>query len=443
MAGGQWNVQNKVRPGVYINFNAKRKPMNSVGERGIVAFPASLPWGVTDRVIELDSSSFGEKAVEVLGFKAADARIRHIAAAMSHASSVLLYRLGGTNAAKAKATEGALTATAKWGGLRGNDLRIVIQADVDESSKFNVITLLDLEEVDRQTVAQIEELENSAFIDWTGTGAVTASAGVALAGGTEGTQSGSDFTTALAKFESYDFNVLGISLDDAASKQVATAYVKRQREEEGKKIVAVMANYPEADYEGVMSLHNGIVTSDGLEVSPTSLVWEVAAMQAAANINEALTYTAIPNAVGAFPRLTHTETIAALNNGELVVTALNGRAVIEQDINTLTSFSLDRSKAFSKNRVVRVLDAIGNDIKRLFDTYYIGKISNNSNGRALLQAEVTSYLKKLEGLGAIQNFDSQKDIVLSAGEATDAVQIQLNVQPVDSVEKIYMNVEVV
>ncbi|MEC0310183.1 phage tail sheath family protein [Paenibacillus lautus] len=443
MAGGTWVAQNKVRPGTYINFKARPQPLGSLGDRGIAAYPAALPWGDPASVIVLQASEFMDKSMELIGFRATDPHIRHIAAAVSKASTILLYRLGGSGSVKAKITEGPLTATAKWGGSRGNDLQIVVQSNIDNTSLFDVITLLDGEEVDLQTAAEIEELQPSAYIDWSGTGSPTTTAGVKLTGGTDGTASGADFSAALSAFEAYQFNVLGVPLTDSTSKQLTAAYVRRQREEEGKKIQAVLVDYPTADYEGIISLRNGIVTSDGLQVPPEMLLWEIAAMQAAANVNESLTYTAISNAVDAFPRLTNSETITALKNGELVITATNGAAVIEQDINTLTSFTPDRSRAFSKNRVVRVLDSLGNDIKRNFNQFYIGKVSNNDDGRALLKGEIVSYLNTLQGLGAIQNFDSQTDISVAPGSDVDAVLVELGIQPVDSIEKIYMTVEVV
>ncbi|HIW31213.1 MAG TPA: phage tail sheath family protein [Candidatus Paenibacillus intestinavium] len=442
MAGGKWEVQNKVRPGVYIKFKAKPQPLGNLGERGIAAFPVALPWGDPTKVIVLEAAEFVDKAVELVGFKASDARIRHIAAAVGQASTVLLYRLGGTDAAKATATEGDLTATAKWGGVRGNDLKVVVQENIDQPTHYDVMTLLEGEELDRQTVTTVADLENNHYIEWSGTEPLTATAGITLAGGTDGNASGEDFSAALTAFEAYPFNVLGVPLDDTPSKQLAVAFVKRQREEEGKKLQAVLINYPSADYEGIISLRNGIVTADGLQVPPSSLVWEIAAMQASDHINESLTYTTIPNAVDAFPRLTNSETIAALKNGELVITALNGSAVIEQDINTLRSFTTDRSKAFSKNRVIRILDSIGNDVKQIFEQFYIGKVSNDADGRALLQGEIVSYLQKLQGLGAIQSFDSQKDVSVQAGADVDAVVVELSIQPVDSIEKIYMTVEV-
>lgn len=443
MAGGTFVSQNKVRPGVYINFKAAPQPLGSLGDRGIAAFPIHLPWGESNKVIILEAGEYVKQAKALLGFDASDARIRHITAAMSHVNQLLLYRLDGTGASKATATEGILTATAKFGGSRGNDLKVVVQSNIDTSIAFDVITLLDASEVDRQTVSTIDELQSNDFVIWSGEGELTTTAGVSLAGGTDGTASGSDFSAALTAFEAYPFNVLGVPLDDTTSKQLAVAYVKRQREDEGKKIQAVLINQANADYEGIISLRNGVITADGVQVPPTSLVWEIAAMQAAANVNESLTYRAIPNAVDAFPRLTNSETIKALQNGELVITALNNTAVVEQDINTLKSFNENRSKAFSKNRVMRVLDTIGNDVKRIFDSFYIGKVSNNADGRALLEAEVVSYLQSLQAINAIQNFDTQTDISVIQGNDVDSVVVELSVQPVDSMEKIYMTVEVV
>lgn len=443
MAGGTWVTQNKTRPGTYITFKARQQPFDSLGARGIVAFPAPLPWGDPAGVLVLDAAEYADKVLDIIGFKADDPRIRHITAAVSHAQTVLLYRLGGSGAAKAEATEGALTATAKWGGTRGNDLQIVVQANIDNAAAFDVVTMLDGEDVDRQTVTKIEDLQPNAFIDWSGTGTLTPTAGVKLTGGADGTASGSDFSAALSAFEAYQFNILGVPLTDSTSKQLAVAYVRRQREEEGKKIQAVLVGYPAANYEGIISLKNSIVTSDGLKVPPEMLLWEIAAMEAAANVNESLTYTAIPNAVDAYPRLTNSETIAALKNGELVITPLDGTAVIEQDINTLTKFTPDRSESFSKNRLMRVLDGLANDIKRIFDRFYIGKVSNNADGRALLKAEIVSYLLRLQGMGAIQNFDSQTDISVSPGVDAESVLVELSIQPVDSIEKIYMTVEVV
>ena len=48
----------------------------------------------------------------------------------------------------------------------------------------------------------------------------------------------------------------------------------------------------------------------------------------------------------------------------------------------------------------------------------------------------------LQNIAAIQNFDSSTDIQIYAGEAIDAVVADLAIQPVDSMEKLYMTVMV-
>lgn len=440
MAGGTWTTQNKDLPGVYTNFTAEAKPSSTLGDRGIVAFPAPLPWGAN--FITLEAETYMTNSLKQIGFYSTDPRVRHITSAMTHAIKVLIYRLGTNGSAKATATIGGLTATAKYGGLRGNDIQIVIQSSIDDPNQYTVQTLLDGDIVDSQEAATVEQLASNDFVDFSGTGVLTDTAGTPLTGGSEGTGGNGDWTSALSAFESEDFNVLGIPTDDDSIKQLAAAYTKRLREDEGKKFVAVLYNYPQADYEGVISLKNGVVTSDGLTVEPISLLWEVAAMEAGANVNESLTYATIPNAVDVYPKYTNSELVKAIQNGELVLTASNGQVKIVQDINTLKTLSVNRSKSYKKNRVIRTLDAIASDIKRTFETNYIGKVNNNADGRNLMKAEVISYLGNLQGLGAIQNFDPQTDIEVLPGNDVESVLVNLAVQVVDSIEKIYMSVTV-
>ncbi|RRJ62403.1 phage tail sheath protein [Paenibacillus oralis] len=441
MAGGTWQVQNKVRPGVYINFKSQAQQGVTVGDRGTVAFPAPLPWG-KNGVITLEAESFMEDSLKLIGFYPTDPRIRHITAAISHANKVLIYRLGATGATKASAAIGNLTATAKYGGLRGNDLQIAIQSNIDLPGTFTVNTILDGETVASQVAATADQVVSNDFVDFAGTGALAATAGTPLENGTAGTGGMGEWTDAFTAFESETFNVLGIPTDDSSVKQLAVAFTKRLREDEGKKFQTVLYNYPQSDYEGVISLKNSVVTSDGLTVDPIYLLWEIAAMEAAANVNESLTYAIISNAVDTNPRYSNSQIIDALQNGELVLTASNGVVRIEQDINTLTTYTVDRSKAFSKNRVVRTLDAIANDLKSNFETNFIGKVNNDADGRNLYKASVIAYLDTLQGLGAIQNFDSQNDIDVLPGNDADSVIANLAIQPTDSMEKLYMTVTV-
>ncbi|MGE5703545.1 MAG: phage tail sheath family protein [Clostridia bacterium] len=436
MAGGTWTTQNKVRPGVYINFESEPKPVGNVGERGVVTMALPLNWGESKQVITLQASS---NLVDQLGYDRTAPEMLLICEVFKRARTLLLYRLN--TGTKAAATQGDLVATAKYGGARGNDITLVIQPNLDDNTKFDVRTLLDGKAVDQQLVANVSELNANQWVAFSGTGSLTATAGLPLTGGTNGTVTNQDHTDYLAAIEVHDFQTLALPSSDSALKSLYTAFTKRQREEEGKKIQTVLAQYPLADSEGVISVKNGVVLADGTVLDAVQATAWVAGATAGAEINESLTYQAYDDAVDVQTRYTNTQVEEALKNGEFVFVPSKGRAIVEQDINTLKSFTPDKRKHFSKNRVIRVLDGIANDFKRIFEASYIGEVDNNADGRNLFRQECIAYLETLQGISAVQNV-SAKDVIVEAGNDSDSISVDVTVQPVDAIEKIYMKVQV-
>lgn len=437
MAGGTWTTQNKVRPGVYINFVGEGKPAGAAGDRGIMTMALPLGWGEAKKVLTI---SAGDDVKTLLGYDIAAPQLLLVREALKRAQTVLLYRLNAGT--KAAATVGALKVTAKHGGVRGNDLSVVVQANIDDNTKFDVKTLLAGQAVDSQTVANIAGLKANDWVVFSGTGDLTATAGAALTGGADGTVTNQDHTDYLGAIEVFDFQTMALASGDATLKSVYTAFVKRLRDTEGKKVQAVLENYPAADFEGIISVKNGVVLTDGTVLDAVKATVWVAAATAGAQVNQSLTYQAYDDAVDVDIRYTNSQIESALRGGEVVFVQNKGRAIIEQDLNTFKSFLPTKGKAFSKNRVIRVLDGIANDIKRIFETFYIGKVSNDHDGRNLLWNEVVTYLRTLQANAAIQNFNSQTDVNVIQGQDADSVYVELHVQPVDSIEKIYMKVTV-
>ena len=437
MAGGTWTTQNKVRPGVYINTVSAPSALGGLGERGTVGIALSLPWGPSKAMAAIQA---GQDTTTLLGYDITAPQLLLVREALKRAQTVLLYRLN--TGTKAAATIGALTATALHGGLRGNSLRIVVQTNIDNATLFDVITQLDGGEVDRQVVANIAGLRANDWVTFNASGTLTVSAGAPLIGGADGTVTNADHTAFLAALELQDFNTVALPSTDATLKALYVAFIRRLREDEGKKVQAVVENYPVADYEGVIKVRNGVVLADGTTLTAAQSTAWVAGATAGALPNQALTYFAYDDAVDVAPRYTNAQIETALRAGEFLFTPNNGRAVVEQDINSLVSFIPTKGQPFSKNRVIRVLDSIANDIKRIYETFYIGRVSNNDDGRSMLRTEAVTYLENLQGIAAIQNFDPQTDIFITPGTNSDAVYIELSIQPVDAIEKIYMKVTV-
>ena len=191
-------------------------------------------------------------------------------------------------------------------------------------------------------------------------------------------------------------------------------------------------------------MKNGVVLEDGTTLTNVQATVYVAGLTAGSAVNKSNTYEIYDEAI-AVPtedKYTNSQIEEYLQAGHIVFVEKKEKVVIEQDINTLHTFTLEKTKEFSKNRVMRCLDAIGTDVKEIFENYFIGKISNNEDGRNLFKAQLIKYLNSLTQLEAIQNFDASTDLEVKAGESIDSVAVELYVQPVDSMEKLYMNVYV-
>lgn len=251
-----------------------------------------------------------------------------------------------------------------------------------------------------------------------------------------------DMQEALEKLQTENFNALCYPYDDEDSATIKSAiqtWVEAMRDDEGVKIQAVLANY-KADSEAIINVTQGVKLTDGTELTPAQTTAWVAGVTAGARINQSNTGRKYEGAVDVVPRMTKSEMEAAIQNGEFIFkvdTAQNVTAVY--DINSLTSITVDKGKPFTKNRVIRTIDGINNDITTIFESNYVGKVDNNPDGRSLLRATLIEYFNELQRLNAIQNF-APEDVTVSPGQDSDAVVIDCYIQPVDSVEKIYITV---
>lgn len=440
MAGGTFLSQNKKRPGVYINFKAILQSLSTLGTRGIVTMPVAMSWGAT--LTELLSTDLVDgKSIAKIGFSAADEESQVFREALKHAYKALIYRLD-TGGSKAVGTIAPLTATAKYNGVVGNDISVSI---VVNGLSFDVITYYKGSEKHRQTASTVDALEDNDWVVFSGTGNLVANAGVTLTTGANGTISDATYTTYLNAIRAYNWNTMGIPQDSAVGAAAAIAFVNDQRENLGKKVQVVVFDTA-ADYEGVINVVQGYATANET-VSPETFVAYVAGLVAGSDLNESNTYHVIDGATSiVYPTgvdpYGDEEIIEALELGQFVLsTRQDGAVVVEQDINTLHTFTADKGYSFSKNRVIRTLDEIANSIKSMFEIGYIGKVDNNDHGRNVFKADVIAYLNRLQSAGAIRNFVST-DLTIIAGEAIDAVVAELSIQPVDSMEKLYMTVVV-
>ena len=219
------------------------------------------------------------------------------------------------------------------------------------------------------------------------------------------------------------------------------AFIKRIAEENGQYAQLVVANATAPDSRFVINVVSGVILDDGTTLTPAQTTWWVAGIQAGAKYNESLTYAAYPNAVAVSPVKTNSEIITALGEGAFVLNSDDGTVRVETDINSLITYTSDIGKVFRKNRVMRLCNQIANDIYAQFSANFIGIVNNNEIGRSRFKSVIVGYLLSIQANQGIQNFDAD-DVEVLPGEEIDAVVINLAITPVDSIEKIYLTIEV-
>ncbi len=440
MAGGTWQSQNKIRAGAYINFVGVAKGLMTVGDRGIVALPLPLTWGAEGTLIEvLSTDMLTNDARALVGCNAFDSESKLLAGALTYAYKALVYRTtkGGANA---KVTLGNLVVTAKYAGTFGNQIQVSIAKDTD-SGIFTVYTYVKGSVVDTQRVVEIADLDNNDYVVFSGTGELAETAGSTLNGGTDGTAT-NDYGEFFELIKMAKWQVLAMFSTESQVQANTINLIKTLREEEGRYVQAVVCNNATVDYEGIINSVCGAVIN-GVEYSVSDFVAIVAGMTAGASFNESNTARKIEGATKIIGELTDADIKKGLQKGHFILsTSSSGNIKVEQDINSLHTFTIDKGYVFSKNRVIRTLDEIGTTTCVTWEDNYMGKVDNNEDGRTAFKADLIQYANELMRLNGITEFDSLEDLKVERGSDIDVVLVDWNVKPVDSMEKLYMTVAV-
>ena len=142
-----------------------------------------------------------------------------------------MYRPAASGSAEASVTVGALTATARYPGARGNDISIIITELTEPEGAFGVSTVLDGEIVDRQTAQTAADLTANGWVAFSGTGALTATTGAPLTGGADGTVQSAAYSSYLAAIEPHKFDVMIYDGSDATVLDAMAAFIKRIAED--------------------------------------------------------------------------------------------------------------------------------------------------------------------------------------------------------------------
>lgn len=435
LGGGTWLVQNKVLPGSYINFSSVAKASATLSDRGYAAAPFVLSWGPENEVFAVTSGEFQKNSKAIFGYSYDHPKMLALREIFLHATTVYCYRLG-LGAKKAACA----MATAKHPGIRGNDLSIVIAVNVDDPDAFDVGTYLDGIQVDLQTVTTAEELTGNDYVDFKKDLTLEATAGAPLTGGEDVANiTGDSHQAFLDKIEAYAFNAMCCPAADPIIVRLYAAYCQRVRDEVGAKFQLIAWKPSTVDYEGVIGVWNS-ATHPSMDVDEHAVVYWATGAHAGVAVNKSLTNAKYDGELTLDTDYKQAELTAALKAGKFMFHNVNGLTRVLEDINTLLTLSDTKGEVFQSNQTMRVCDQIANDVAVLFNERYLGTVPNDASGRSALWGDITHYIKQLEDIRAVENFDPDT-VSCEQGDKKKAVLVTVNgLNIINAMAQLYMSV---
>lgn len=420
LGGGTFTAQNKVLPGAYINVKSTPQSTVSIGERGTVALPIALNWGKTGGVYTITADEFQTNSMAVLGYAYTADEMKPFREIFKHAQKIHVYNLNDNGGDPAACTH----ATAKYAGTRGNDLKLVIQTNVDDDSKFDVTLYMGTAIVFSQTVATVAELAENAFVTWSDA-ALEVTAGLPFTGATNGTTVDMSYQNALDKFESYRFDVL-VCPDSEKVGTLYVEYTKRLRDTRGIKFQTVVTGVA-ADYWGVVNLN---------PTQADAIYW-VAGYLAGCAVNASLTNKLYDGECTIPCNETQSELENYIMDGVFAFHTVDDEVRVLMDINSFVTFTDDNGAIFAKNQVVRVTDNRHNDIQRVFNKKYLGNIQNDADGRTSFWGDMVKLSEAYAAMRAIEPYNS-KSLTVNIGDTPESVVVRDYIVVIGTMEKLYM-----
>lgn len=432
LGGGTFVTQNKVLPGSYINFVSLARASASLSNRGVVAMALELDWGVESAVFEVTKADFQKDSLKIFGYDYTHAKLKGLRDLFLNIKTLYAYRLtsGGVKATNT-------FATAKYCGIRGNDLKIVISANVDVPTDFDVKTVFGTTVVDEQTVTTAASLIENDYVTFKPAALLAVTASTPLATGTNGTVDGTSHQNFLDKIEAFSYNAIGVVTTDDVTKGLYVNFNKRLRDDVGQKFQAVVYNKA-ADYEGTVNVKNAV--SDAGE-NEASLVYWVTGIIAGCEVNKSNLNKKYDGEFAVVAEYTQAQLEAAILAGEFTLHKVGFDIRVLSDINSLVTISDTKGEIFKDNQTVRVVDQIANDIAVLFNTKYLGTVPNDAAGRISLWSDIVKHHEQLQEIRAIEEF-SDSDVSVDQGDTKKSVVVGDLVTVVNTMAQLYMTVVV-
>lgn len=448
----------KVRPGTYFNIQNAGGNALSGAIDGITAVLFKSDWGPLNEAVEV---SLSEGYADYFGTAGTTDAIEEVFNGGAKTAICCRIGSGGAVADASLALEGVADTTisikAKYVGDKA--FSVTVREKLVDDTKKECIIYSGTREFEKvefakgsdESEAIVEAFANSKNFtvkkEGTGTGALADASQVVFKNGTNPTTTIESYSDGFAQVEAYFWNTICVDTEDTAVHSLLASFMNRifQSGQLTMGVVAEKSNVPfETRMDHALAFNNEkmhYVVNPSLKTVTKSMdgyqtAARIAGMIAACPANKSLTHTVIEGVTELSERVTPSQIIKAETKGCLVLSVNSNKQIwIDSAINTLVTPGDNQDDGWKKIRRTKTRYELINRANRQADAL-IGKVDNDSNGRATIVSQVQEIGTAMiqEGkLIACKVSESTKD--LSDG---DSAYFVIDAIDKDSVEHIYL-----
>ncbi|PIC72430.1 phage tail sheath C-terminal domain-containing protein [Sporosarcina sp. P17b] len=276
----------------------------------------------------------------------------------------------------------------------------VVALLIKDTATASVVAYKGIEDVPGGTY----EAKNVDYINKTFMG--TPSKVIVVNIGTEGT-----VAEGLNLIKNMKINYLAAPFATAEDATAIASFIKSQRLNKRKTIKAVLPSN-KADDEGVINFTAEEIKVGEKEYTTAEYTARVAGALAGLPFTRSATYYVFPE-VDSVKEVEDPD--AAIDAGELILIHDGEKTKIGRAVNSLTTFTVQKSKQFSKIKRVEGMDFVKDDIRDTFNDSYVGKVINNYDNKLLFLGAVNAYFKIIANDNILDiNYDNRAEINFEA-----------------------------
>lgn len=220
------------------------------------------------------------------------------------------------------------------------------------------------------------------------------------------------YNAELKKLKDLKWNYLTIPGLGSTDTTTISAWIKQYRDDERKTFKAVLAHC-KGDHEGIINLttENISTTITGAKHTAAEYCARIAGVLAGLSLARSSTYYVLDDISEAE---TPDDPDDRINAGELVIVFDGRKYKIGRGVNSLVSFTTEKTEDVRFIKIVEGMDLYMDDIRETYEESYVGKIINDYDGKQMFVAAIGAYHKGLLGNVLDKSYDNVVAIDIDA-----------------------------